>query len=38
LIAIGIALWVVTMLINRAQGVKPAEPEMEAIGGKGPVN
>lgn len=38
LIAIGVVLWVVTMLVNRAQGVRPAEPEMEALGGKGPVN
>ena len=38
LIAIGIALWVVTMLVNRKLGVKPAEPEMDALGGMGPVN
>lgn len=38
LIAIGIALWVVTMLVNRSLGVKPAAPEMETMGGKGPVN
>jgi amino acid transporter len=37
LIAIGVALWVVTVLINRATGVKPAEPDIE-IGGRGPVN
>ncbi len=38
LIAIGVVLWVVTMLVNRAQGVKPAEPEMGALGKGGPVN
>ncbi|HWA50049.1 MAG TPA: APC family permease, partial [Dongiaceae bacterium] len=38
LIGIGIALWVVTVLANRATGVKPAVPEMEGIGGPGPVN
>ncbi len=38
LIGIGIVLWVVTVLINRATGVKPEEPEMEGIGGPGPVN
>ncbi|HKY85984.1 MAG TPA: APC family permease [Pseudorhodoplanes sp.] len=38
LIAIGIVLWVITMLVNRAQGVKAEEPTMEAIGGQGPVN
>ena len=29
---------VVTMLVNRAQGVKPVEPDMETMGGAGPVN
>jgi APA family basic amino acid/polyamine antiporter len=38
LIAIGIGLWVITMLVNRAQGVKPEEPTMETSGGAGPVN
>ena len=38
LIAIGVVLWVVTMLVNRAQGVKPGEPDMETMGGAGPVN
>jgi basic amino acid/polyamine antiporter, APA family len=38
LIAIGVALWVVTMLVNRKLGVKPAEPEMDTVGGMGPVN
>jgi hypothetical protein len=38
LIAIGVVLWVVTMLVNRAQGVKAAEPDMETLGRGGPVN
>jgi amino acid transporter len=37
LIGIGVVLWVVTVLINRATGVKPADPGIE-IGGSGPVN
>ncbi|MDQ8732721.1 APC family permease [Bradyrhizobium sp. LHD-71] len=38
LIAVGIVLWVITMLVNRSLGVKPDEPEMATMGGKGPVN
>jgi amino acid transporter len=38
LIAIGVVLWVVTVLINRATGVKPVEPAMKDIGGHGPKN
>ena len=38
LLAIGVVLWVVTVLVNRATGVKPAEPAMADIGGRGPVN
>jgi APA family basic amino acid/polyamine antiporter len=38
LIAIGVVLWVVTVLVNRATGVKPAEPDMETVGTRGPVN
>jgi amino acid transporter len=38
LIVIGIALWVVTVLVNRATGLKPAEPLMADIGGHGPKN
>ncbi|WP_368912006.1 APC family permease [Taklimakanibacter deserti] len=38
LIGIGILLWVVNYLINRAIGRKPAEPTMETSGGPGPVN
>jgi APA family basic amino acid/polyamine antiporter len=38
LIGIGVALWVVTVFVNRATGVKPADPTAEDIGGPGPVN
>jgi basic amino acid/polyamine antiporter, APA family len=38
LIGIGVALWIVTVWINRATGVKPAEPVMAEVGGSGPVN
>ncbi len=38
LIAIGVVLWFVTVAVNRAAGVRPAEPEMEDIGGPGPRN
>jgi APA family basic amino acid/polyamine antiporter len=38
LIAIGVVLWFVTVAVNRSMGVKPKEPEMETIGGGGPVN
>jgi amino acid transporter len=35
LLAIGVALWFVTVLINRATGTSPSEPRAEDIGGKG---
>lgn len=38
LIGIGVVLWVVNLLVNRAMGQKPAEPTMETTGGSGPVN
>lgn len=38
LLAIGVGLWVVTVVINRSLGVTPAEPEMADIGGDGPRN
>jgi APA family basic amino acid/polyamine antiporter len=38
LLAIGVGLWVVTVLVNRATGLKPAEPTMADIGGPGPKN
>ncbi|WP_342236772.1 APC family permease [Inquilinus sp. OTU3971] len=38
LLAIGVGLWVVTVLINRATGQTAAEPAMEDLGGAGPVN
>jgi amino acid transporter len=37
LLAIGVVLWVVTVLVNRATGLQPAEPDAE-IGTRGPVN
>jgi amino acid transporter len=33
LLGIGVALWIVTVLVNRATGQKPAEPAMEEVGG-----
>jgi basic amino acid/polyamine antiporter, APA family len=38
LIGIGVVLWVITVLINRAQGVTPKDPVAAEIGGPGPVN
>ena len=38
LLAIGVVLWVVTVFVNRATGVKPADPAMEDLGGTGPKN
>ncbi len=38
LIGIGVVLWFVTVMINRRAGQLPAEPQMEDIGGAGPVN
>jgi basic amino acid/polyamine antiporter, APA family len=38
LIGIGIVLWFVTVLANRATGQKPVEPAMETIGTSEPVN
>jgi len=38
LLAIGVGLWVVTVLINRATGQTAGDPAMEDIGGVGPVN
>ena len=34
----GVVLWLVTVLINRASGQKPAEPTLETVGTSGPVN
>jgi hypothetical protein len=31
-------LWLITLWINRATGVRPAEPVMEDVGGPGPKN
>jgi APA family basic amino acid/polyamine antiporter len=38
LIAIGVVLWLLTVLINRATGTQVTEPLPEDIGGKGPRN
>jgi APA family basic amino acid/polyamine antiporter len=38
LLAIGVVLWVVTVLVNRATGVKAGEPDLETVGTSGPVN
>jgi hypothetical protein len=38
LIGIGVALWVVTVLINRAAHQKSAEPSAQTVGTRGPVN
>ena len=38
LLAIGVVLWFVTVLVNRATGQTPADPTMDAVGGRGPVN
>jgi amino acid transporter len=38
LIAIGVALWFVTMAVNRATGQRPTEPLEEEIGGGGAHN
>jgi len=38
LLAIGVALWLVTVLINRATGTKLSQPLSDDIGGKGPRN
>ncbi|CAN7273683.1 hypothetical protein LJR231_001256 [Phyllobacterium sp. LjRoot231] len=38
LIGIGIVLWGITVLVNRATGVKPTDADMEALGGDGPVS
>ena len=38
LIAIGVALWAVTVMINRRAGIAPSEPNREDFGGHGPMN
>ncbi len=38
LIAIGVGLWVVTLLVNCATGLKPGEPDIATVGTSGPVN
>ena len=36
--ALPVLLWLVTVLINRATGVKAAAPTLETVGTSGPVN
>jgi amino acid transporter len=38
LLAIGVALWVVTVLINRAARHERTAPKMATMGGRGPIN
>jgi APA family basic amino acid/polyamine antiporter len=38
LLAIGLVLWIVTVIVNRATGQTVGEPDMETIGTRGPVN
>jgi amino acid transporter len=38
LIGIGIVLWVVTVLVNRATGLTAREPDATTVGTRGPVN
>ncbi len=38
LLGIGVVLWGVTVLVNRATGLKPMEPEAGTVGTRGPVN
>lgn len=38
LLAIGVVLWFITALVNRATGTKVEEPTMETLGGPGPEN
>ncbi|MES2197621.1 MAG: APC family permease [Pseudomonadota bacterium] len=38
LLAIGVGLWLVTVLFNRATGVKPVDPDAETFGRRGPKN
>lgn len=38
LIGIGVLLWIVTVMVNRAAGVQPSAPSVEDLGRGGPVN
>ncbi len=38
LLGIGVVLWFVTVMVNRASGVSRADPLAENVGGRGPVN
>jgi APA family basic amino acid/polyamine antiporter len=38
LLAIGVVLWVVTVMVMRSQGLKPSGDELPPISHTGPVN
>jgi hypothetical protein len=38
LLAIGVVLWVVTVMVMRSQGLKPSGDELPPINHTGPVN
>jgi APA family basic amino acid/polyamine antiporter len=38
LLAMGVVLWVVTVMVNRATGTTPDASKLEGLGGSGPVN
>ncbi|GGE40412.1 amino acid permease [Agaricicola taiwanensis] len=38
LIAIGVVLWFVTVLVNKKTGTMVKDPDMETMGGRGPIN
>jgi len=38
LIGVGVLLWIVTVMVNRASGVRPSDPSMDTLGKSGPVN
>ncbi|MEO4000026.1 amino acid permease [Mesorhizobium sp. CAU 1732] len=38
LLAMGVVLWVVTVMVNRATGTTPDTSKLEGLGGSGPVN
>jgi APA family basic amino acid/polyamine antiporter len=38
LIGVGVVLWIVTVMVNRASGTRPSDPSVEDFGRSGPVN
>jgi amino acid transporter len=38
LIGVGVVLWIVTVMVNRASGTRPSDPSVEDLGRAGPVN